>query len=158
MGALILGFIVIIVWGLFTFLDKNTTNKNSIILSEIIIMILPYMFLGFKLSELYWEDKISDLFCWFIWISFTFVVVCSFKLYNKRRFKKIDNNSKSKIESIRFTPKIDYYSYYQKSLKNKDGRASYWGELYYYNLYNPQTIFQQNQIQLKIQNDILSHS
>ena len=51
-----------------------------------------------------------------------------------------------------------YYSNYQKSLRNKDGEASYWGSLYYEDLYKPHSIHQQNQIQLKIQNDILSHS
>lgn len=50
------------------------------------------------------------------------------------------------------------YFKYQESLKNKNGNASYWGELYYNNLYEPRTIFEQNQIQLKIQNDILSYS
>ena len=59
-------------------------------------------------------------------------------------------------------PKKDYsqyyYSNYQKSLRNKDGEASYWGNLYYEDLYKPHSIHQQNQIQLKIQNDILSHS
>ena len=51
-----------------------------------------------------------------------------------------------------------YYSNYQKSLRNKDGNSSYWGTLYYENLYKPHSIHQQSQIQLMIQNDILSHS
>jgi hypothetical protein len=59
-------------------------------------------------------------------------------------------------------PKKDYsqyyYSNYQESLRNKNGNASYWGTLYYENLHKPHSIHQQNQIQLIIQNDILSHS
>jgi len=55
------------------------------------------------------------------------------------------------------TPKPNYYVEYQKSLRNKDGNTTYWGKLYYgYN--KCFTIHQQNNIQLQIQNDILSHS
>jgi hypothetical protein len=54
-------------------------------------------------------------------------------------------------------PKPNYYVEYQKSLRNKDGNATYWGKLYYgYN--ECFTIHQQNNIQLQIQNDLLSHS
>jgi hypothetical protein len=52
----------------------------------------------------------------------------------------------------------EYYLNYKKSLRNKDGNASYWGTLYYEKLHKPHSIHQQNQIQLIIQNDILSHS
>jgi hypothetical protein len=52
----------------------------------------------------------------------------------------------------------EYYFNYKKSLRNKDGYASYWGTLYYEKLHKPHSIHQQNQIQLIIQNDILSHS
>ena len=52
----------------------------------------------------------------------------------------------------------EYYLNYKKSLRNKDGNASYWGTLYYETLHKPHSIHQQNQIQLIIHNDILSHS
>jgi hypothetical protein len=48
---------------------------------------------------------------------------------------------------------------YDQCLSSNDkSGAAYWGERYYYSLYEPYTIHQQNQIQLKIQNDILSYS
>lgn len=67
------------------------------------------------------------------------------------------NNKKKSENHVSKTLNTVYYVNYQESLKNNDGDASYWGELYYYDLYEPKNIFQQNQIQLKIQNDILSH-
>jgi hypothetical protein len=51
-----------------------------------------------------------------------------------------------------------YYLNYIKSLNSKDKRdVTYWGYLYY-GYYKCFTIHQQTCIQLRIQNDILSHS
>ena len=52
-----------------------------------------------------------------------------------------------------------YRTNYLKCLNSKDkSGATYWGERYYESINNnTYTIHQQNQIQLKIQNDILSH-
>ena len=81
------------IWGLITLFDKNNKNKDGIISSEIIIMTIPYFILGYKLSDLYWDNKISGLFVWFTIISFTSIVVYLFKSYNKKRFKKIDDEN-----------------------------------------------------------------
>ena len=53
-----------------------------------------------------------------------------------------------------------YRTNYLKCLNSKDkSGALYWGEKYYESINNnTYTIHQQNQIQLRIQNDILAHS
>ena len=80
-------------WSPFVLFDKNCKQKDWIILSEFMIMLLPFYILGYKLSDLYWDNRISGLFVWFTIISFTSIVVYLFKSYNKKRFKKIDDEN-----------------------------------------------------------------
>lgn len=102
--------------------------------------IIPSPWVGWSLIFLFFTSSISLL-----------MILNEERLneFNKRE-REIQIESINRLQILKFK--------YQESLLKKDGGASYWGELYYNCLYQPTNIFQQNQIQLKIQNDILSHS
>jgi hypothetical protein len=154
MGLVIFLPIIILILTLMETPDDIYNKKSIIITTEILILYPLFIFMGVYLSRLYWDDKISSSFVWFITISFPSTIIYLFRLYNKKRFNEIDNEIEiinqrhiekyNKIEEdIRIKKEM-----YMTSLQNGDKvKALQLGRLYYSSIgvYDEQ----------RIQNDLL---
>lgn len=93
MGAFILLLFIGMIWGLITISDTNVKDKGGIILSEIIITILPFICFVFYLSKLVMDNTISMGVSWLLFVTIPILVGLLFHSYNKKRFKKIDDEN-----------------------------------------------------------------
>jgi hypothetical protein len=93
MEALFLLLFLGMLWSPFVFFDKNCKQKDWIILSEFMIMLLPFILFVTYLSRKISDNEMSMEYGWFLFISVPTLVSILFYLHNKKRFKQIDDEN-----------------------------------------------------------------
>ena len=77
----------------FVLFDKNCKQKDWIIVSEFMIMLLPFFLFVTYLSRKMSDSEMSMEYGWFLFLSVPTSIFLLFYFHNKKRFKRIDDEN-----------------------------------------------------------------